>query len=281
MYIDDLSELEAIEQKKQLICDPVTRHFPLNYHEGTQQILPPGGILQKHLDKVEQFTTNNQMKIKASKSKVIIFNKSRKYDFPPEMTFQYDEILECLEETNLLGIQISSSLKWDSNTSAICEKAMSKMWLLRRIKIFKLEPDVLFDYYIKEIRPLVEQGVPIWNSGLTKAQVNLIENIQKVSLKIILGNFYTSYKMALTLCSALSLEYRRTDLSTNFTIKLYKSPRSKDYFEPATKLVNTRNDQQLLVMEKKSNTKRCQNAPHNYLARLMNKNKTRIEKMKS
>ena len=74
LYIDDLSELEAIKLKKQLIRDPVTRHFPLNYHERTQQILPPGGILQKHLDKVEQFTTNNQMKINASKSKVIIFN---------------------------------------------------------------------------------------------------------------------------------------------------------------------------------------------------------------
>ena len=211
----------------------------------------------------------------------MIFNKSRKFDFPPEMTFQDGEILECLEETKLLGIQLSSSLKWDSNTRAICEKAMAKMWLLRRLKIFKLEPDVLFDYYIKEIRPLVEQGVPIWNSGLTKAQVNLIENIQKVAFKVILGDFYISYNVACTLFSVPPLEYRRTDLSTNFAIKLYKSPRSRDFFEPALKHVNTRSSQQSLVIEKTSNTKRCQNAPHNYLARLINQNKIKIEKMKS
>ena len=141
LYIDDLSELEAIELKKQLINDPFTRPFPLNYHERTQQILPPGGLLQKHLNNVEKFTENNQMKINASKSKVMIFNKSRKYDFPPEVTFEDGKILECLEETKLLGVLISSSLKWDSNTKAICEKAMTKMWLLRRLKIFKLDPD--------------------------------------------------------------------------------------------------------------------------------------------
>ena len=146
LYIDDLSELEAVELKKQLIDDPATRPFPLNYHERKQQILPPGGILQKHLDNVEQFTATNQMKINSSKSKVMIFNKSRKYDFPPEMIFQDGDILECLEKTKLLGVLISSSLKWDANTKAICEKAMAKMWLLRRLRIFKLEPELLFDY---------------------------------------------------------------------------------------------------------------------------------------
>ena len=110
--------------------------------------------------------------------------------------------------------------------------------------------------------------------------MKLIENIQKVALKIILGDFYISYDVACTLFSVSPLEYRRTDLSTNFAIKLYRSPRSSEFFEPAIKIVNTRSDQQLLVAEKTSNTKRCQNAPHNYLARIINQNKTKIEKMK-
>ena len=132
---------------------------------------------------------------------------------------------------------------------------------------------------MKEIRPLLEFGVPIWNSGLTKAQVREIENIQKVALKIILDDSYLSYNVACTLMSALPLEYCRTDLSTNFAIKLYKSPRSSEFFEPTQKCVNTRSDQPL-VHEKMSNTKRCHNAPHNYLARLVNKNKSKIVKSK-
>ena len=45
LYIDDLSEAEAIELKKQLVDDPVQRPFPLNYHERTQHVLPAGIIL--------------------------------------------------------------------------------------------------------------------------------------------------------------------------------------------------------------------------------------------
>ena len=166
------------------------------------------------------------MKINPAKSKVMIFNKSRTYDFPPELFFKDGQILECLEQSKLLGILLTSYLRWDSNTRAICAKAMAKMWLLRRLKKFKLEPEILLDYYLKEIRPLVEQGVAIWNSGITKSQVRDLENIQKVALKIILEDSYLSYNVACTIMNISPLEYRRTDLCTNFAIKLYKSPRS-------------------------------------------------------
>ena len=73
---------------------------------------------------------------------------------------------------------------------------MAKLWLLRRMKALNLKPDLIFDYYSKEIRVLAEQGVAIWNSGLTKAQVSDIEQIQKVALKVILGDQYQTYEKA-------------------------------------------------------------------------------------
>ena len=84
LYIDDLTEAVAVNLKKQIISDPVQRPFPLNYHERTQHIIPEGNILQKNLENIEKFTKSNQMQINESKSKVMIFNKARKYDFPPE-----------------------------------------------------------------------------------------------------------------------------------------------------------------------------------------------------
>ena len=49
IYIDHLSESEAINVKKQLISDPVTRPVPLTYHERTNQILPANGLLENNL----------------------------------------------------------------------------------------------------------------------------------------------------------------------------------------------------------------------------------------
>ena len=64
-----------------------------------------------------------------------------------------------MKETRLLGPILSSDLRWHSNTRAMYNKARAKMWLRRRMKILKLEPQLIFYYYIKEIRVLAEQGV--------------------------------------------------------------------------------------------------------------------------
>ena len=87
---------------------------------------------------MHQFYQNLGLEVNVKKTKVMIFNKSRKYDFPPEFHFRDGNILECLEETKLLGILLSSSLKWDSNTNAICKNAKTKLWLLRRLRTVKV-----------------------------------------------------------------------------------------------------------------------------------------------
>ena len=61
LFIDDLSEAEAIELRKP---------YPLNFHERKQKILPlEKSILHQNLSKIEDYTINNQMKINEKKSK--------------------------------------------------------------------------------------------------------------------------------------------------------------------------------------------------------------------
>ena len=82
-YIDDGTVAVSINLKKCLNIDPENRPRPLNFHERTQQILPPANnLLQYYLDDTEKFTNDNMMKINSKKSKVILFNKSCKWDFP-------------------------------------------------------------------------------------------------------------------------------------------------------------------------------------------------------
>ena len=128
---------------------------------------------------------------------------------------------------------------------------------------------------MKEIRPLSEQGVIVWNSGLTKAQVRQLENIQKVALKIILGDDYSDYLMACKTSGISTLSSRRSQLCSNFAVKLYKSKRCEEYFTKLQPKSGTRNLSKL-VKENTCRTKRCFNAPHNYLNRLVNANISKI-----
>ena len=140
---------------------------------------------------------------------------------------------------------------------------------VRRIKILKIDPSIIVDFYFKEVRSICEMACQVFHSGLTKQQTQDIENIQKKSLKIILGDIYSSYEEACTLLTAEPLSDRRHTQCVNFVKRAVKSGLHSDIFVPASSSVNTRSNKNL-VKEYKCNTKRYYNSPLVYLSRVHN-----------
>ena len=200
----------------------------------------------------------------------MLFNVSKSYSYPPEYSFANGNILQVVEKTKLLGVHLNSNLSWNDNTAQIIKKAMAKMWLLRRMKNVQLDVHIIFDYYLKEIRPLVEYASPVWNSGLTFKQSYDIERTQKVALKIILGRCYNSYSDACNFFEIDTLADRREKLSVKFAVKTYRGERRRQFFNIPETERQTRKKK--LVIENFARTKRCFNAPHNTLARILNEN---------
>ena len=196
----------------------------------------------------------------------MVFNKSRKWDFPPEVSFSDNQNLEVVPDMKLVGVIISEDLKWTKNTQYICQKAMSRMWFLRRMKRVRLDEEHLLDTYIKEIRSILELAVPVWHSGLTFRQSSDIERVQKTALFIILGNNYHSYEVACTLMEIESLDMRREKLCLSFAKRDIK--KDKSLFQKTNKSVNTRNKN--LVVMPKCNTRRFEKSSIPYLSKLVN-----------
>ena len=113
------------------------------------------------------------------KNKVILFNNAVKYDFQPNLTLQNGSQLEVTDEIRLLGVQVRSDLSWSSNTTKICQAAYSRLWMLRRLKPLGASEAELLDVYDKQVRCMVEFSTPVWTSGLTQAESNQIERVQK------------------------------------------------------------------------------------------------------
>ena len=269
-YIDDGTVAVSIDMRKCLIDDPVARPRPLNLHERTSHILPSeNNLLQYYLDDTEQFTKDNMMKINGKKTKVILLNKSRKWDFPPEVSFSDKTNLEVVPVIKLVGVMISSDLKWNENTNYICEKAMGRMWILRRMRVFNLNLETIWDTYVKEIRSILELAVPVWHGGLTKKQTRDIERVQKVALLLILGENYVDYDVACTIMGVEPLCIRREELCLKFARKNIKQENT--LFHKVTQLSNTRSKEKV-VIEPGHNTKRYKNSSIPYLSRLLNSN---------
>ena len=83
-FVDDGTVAVSIDLKKCLVPDPVLRPRPLNYRERTGHILPDvNNLLQYFVKDTENFVETNNLVINKKKTKVMLFNKSRKIDFPP------------------------------------------------------------------------------------------------------------------------------------------------------------------------------------------------------
>ena len=111
------------------------------------------------------------MKINQEKTKIMVFNMTKKWQFPPEIGFQNQKFLEITKQSKILGVIISNDLKWSQNTQFIVEKALRRIWTLRRMKKLGLSNEVIFYVYIEEIRSILEFGCPVWNGGISKGDV--------------------------------------------------------------------------------------------------------------
>ena len=171
-YVDDHSCAVSINLKKSLKDDHEKRPKPLNFHERTSHVLPlHSNQLQATLNDLHSFTVNNLMRINEAKTKAMIFNTSRKFDFPPELTLpNSDGFLDVIESTKLLGIKITTNLKWSDQVSFIVQRTSAKLWMLRRMKILSIDPEIIVDSYFKEIRSICEYICQVFHSGLTKKQ---------------------------------------------------------------------------------------------------------------
>ena len=80
-YIDDLTVAESIKLKESLQKEDRDLPKPLNYHNRTAHKLTNDKCqLQDMLNSIDTYADENQLLINERKTKLIMFNKSQKYD---------------------------------------------------------------------------------------------------------------------------------------------------------------------------------------------------------
>ena len=172
------------------------------------------------------------MKLNSDKTKVMLFNVSKQNNFMPEVRVKDDkQNIEVVEEFKLLGVQITSDLKWDANTNAITKKAFKRLWMLRRLKNLGLKTSSLVKIYTTQIRSLLEYGAVSWHSMLSIENEKAIERVQKSAVAVILGSDYENYENSLAVLALQRLDIRRKKLCTTFARRAAKHPQHSNCFQ--------------------------------------------------
>ena len=102
--------------------------------------------------------------------------------------------------------------------------------MLTKLKYVGVNTEDLLNIYILYIRSLLEYCSVVWHSTLTVEQGQKLESVQKVCLKVILGEKYTGYKDALEYCGLASLSDRREEKCLNFGLKSLLHPIHSEMF---------------------------------------------------
>ena len=115
-YFDDLTVLEFVNLLSIGISSQnVKLRVPSNLPSHNQFIPNDHLKTQEYLNKISDWTDDNLMKLNVKKTKCLVVNNSRKYQFTTGLVMK-DQVLEIVNEAKLLGTYITSDLKWDKNT---------------------------------------------------------------------------------------------------------------------------------------------------------------------
>ena len=243
--------------------------------------------LQSVLDIEAAETKENKMVLNEAKCSAITFNFSKKNIVPQNLQLN-GNTLNSATRINLLGVIITSDLRWNENTAQICKKANKKFYILRNLGKSRQKTELLLSAWKVLIRPITEYAAPLWQSGLSNKDISKLESLQKKAVGMILGTCYidhkryykvkgqlVSYESALNHLDLLTLAERREVLTTKFAMQTFRNERHKDFFEIKS---NIRHCSRIkpTIQEHTCNTERLKNSSIPVMSSILNKMKLEI-----
>ena len=143
-------------------------------------------------------------------------------------------------EVKLLGVYLNSQLNWNSHMNHLISKANRTIFILYRARQFNFTIPAMLTLYQWYIRTGLEYAAPVWHAGLTEEQHTRLERVQKRCFRIILGDAYVSYEVALTTLKSKTLYDRREALILRFGKGLLRNPAHRHLLPPTNWEVHQR-----------------------------------------
>ena len=168
--------------------------------------------MQTIVDDIVQQASQDAMNVNGKKTKEMLVGPINKNP-PPPLTLE-GTVVDRVSTFKLLGVHVADDLKWQQHVDAIASKTASRLYYLKLLKRSGASVEDLLCFYATVVRPVLEYASPVWHTGLTVAQSDSLESLQKRALTIIFCN--PDYATTLTLSGLPTLKSRREQLTFKF-----------------------------------------------------------------
>ena len=198
------------------------------------------------------------------------FSRSRKYDFPLELTIGGSDILQVKTQHRILGVIVQDDLRWQSQCNEMVSRATRCTWAIRRMRAMGVPQSSLVEFWKSEGRVMLEYGCPVWHSGLTATQSHSLDRAQRVAMAAITGRWEASHTRQLEQLGLERLALRRIRICEIFAQRTASNSRHMDMFTPVISL-QRRAKHGKKYKEIATRTQTYHNSALPYLTRLLNK----------
>ncbi|XP_073257878.1 uncharacterized protein [Porites lutea] len=164
-------------------------------------------------DVEELIAKSNQNKFQLNESKCkeirILFAKLAT-DFAPIVI--NGKAIEVVSTVKLLGLNISSDLRWNCHVAEISKKIVSRLYFLKQLKRANIPAKDLLIFYLTCICPVTEYACPVFHNALPAYLSAELEQLQKRAMRIIFP--FVPYSDTLHQANLETLSRRRQSITT-------------------------------------------------------------------
>ena len=270
-FVDDLTIVTLVNlMSAKIETYNVFEHVPSNIPTHNQFIRSENLETQQYLNSIKEWTDDNKMLLNVKKTDNMIINFSHNKQFTCDLQID-GQSLQFVNEKKILGVTMTNDLKWDRNVELMTRKANMNMRYLHSGKKFFNDTKILKQIYLTWIRNNVEFGAAVWHSSLSQDNISRLERIQKASVRVILGNRYTTYEDGLVKLKLDKLSDRREKLCLTFAKNALKLEQFSKLFPLNTHEhdMYKRNPNRYVINQHL--TERYKRSTIPYLQRLLNK----------
>jgi len=146
--------------------------------------------LQNCINAVEEWYTENKLKVNVMKTEVMLLGTPQKISKVKEEDFCVKfgtKTLKVVKEFKYLGVQLDGSLNWNKHCELITRKSGLKLHLMRRLSKI-LQKETMVQIYKTYMMPILEYAATVW--GYTSEQnINKVQRIINMCARIVHQNY--------------------------------------------------------------------------------------------
>ena len=224
------------------------------------EVVPKGdhSHVKDAIDSLSVQSLLNDFELNEAKCKElrICFSKSPPNFDPVEIN---GKPLELVTSARILGLNVSSDLKWNVHVNQLVKKVSSRLYCFRQLKRSAVAPKDLIIFYITCIRSLLEYACPVFHRALPGYLSDDLERLQRRALRIIFPSL--SYSGAIVESGLTTLYQRREEISQRTFNELANDNEHKLYhLLPIRSNINYATRHQRKFNLPRVKTERCKNS---------------------